>query len=335
MRNNIPHLIFFCELDTPRLQALFADASLIDTLKRLNAGISLGLLDRSDERAQIVRQLNAAGIPVIAWLLLPTEQGYWFNADNVDAASACYDAFRSWTAHHELKWAGVGIDIEPDRNFMEAAQNDPRKLLDALRHPRSKLRVIQSQAAYTALVKRIHADGYPVDAYHIPLLIDERRVGSFILQRVGGLVDVSVDRDVLMLYTSFMGNAGVGMLWSYGADGDSIAVGSTGGGVEIGDLPTKILSWNELERDLRLAYAFTSTIHIFSLEGCVKQGYLARLLDFNWNAPFTPPLDAARGVERLRFGLRAGLWLWAHPGVVVLTLLSIAEWWWRRKRRHS
>jgi hypothetical protein len=42
----------------------------------------MGTMDLSEVRANIVQKLNAHGIPVVAWLLLPKDQGYWMNMDN-------------------------------------------------------------------------------------------------------------------------------------------------------------------------------------------------------------------------------------------------------------
>jgi len=44
------------------------------------------------------------------------------------------------------------------------------------------------------------------------------------------------------------------------------------------------MPWEELSRDLLLASGVTRDIFVFSLEGCVRQGFLERLLDFDWRA---------------------------------------------------
>jgi hypothetical protein len=98
-----PRLTFFCELDTGPLQALFDETSTLADLQALNARLSLGVLEFSPERAALVRRLNQAGIPVAAWLLLPKEQGYWLNLDNVNHAVALYEQFQGWTAEHGLQ----------------------------------------------------------------------------------------------------------------------------------------------------------------------------------------------------------------------------------------
>src|SRR5580704_798687 len=68
-----PQLNFACQLETAALQSLFSDPDVIRDVRRLNAGITISLIDLSPGRAQVVRQLNSAGVPVSAWLALPSE----------------------------------------------------------------------------------------------------------------------------------------------------------------------------------------------------------------------------------------------------------------------
>ncbi|MGC9394987.1 MAG: hypothetical protein ACP5J4_09030 [Anaerolineae bacterium] len=313
-------MTFFCELDSANVQALFSDPQIVEELRALGAGVSLGLRDLSPERAEIVRYLNAAGIPVVAWLLLPEVQGYWFNLDNAPEAIAFYADFRAWTAAHGLQWNGVGFDIEPDmRELKKLLGGDRRALLTLLRRFMDAERLRRAQRDYAGLIAQIRADGYRVDEYAIPFVIDERRTGSQLVQRLLGLVDLNVDREVLMLYSSFMRPFGHGLLWSYAPAASSVGVGSTGGGVTIAGVDQiPPLTWDEFARDLRLAHAWSDDIHIFSLEGVVRQGYLSRLLAFDWDAPVTPPLREFRQVERARKALRAVLWASAHPGTVLV-----------------
>jgi hypothetical protein len=64
-------LTFACELDRARLTELFSDASVIEDLTALGAHVLLRLFDFSPERAAIVKQLNAADIPVVGVPLVP------------------------------------------------------------------------------------------------------------------------------------------------------------------------------------------------------------------------------------------------------------------------
>lgn len=345
----IPHLTFFCELESEALRALFANPTVIADLQALSsrtlpAGVSLGLLDLFDERAAVVRQLNAAGIPVTAWLLLPRSQGYWFNLDNAPQALAFYDQFLIWTAAHDLQWDGVGLDIEPDiQTLGRVAAGDGGALPGILRRTLDGGRFRRGHLFYRRLTARIRADGFHLESYQFPFIVDERRAGSTLLQRLLGVVDLDVDREVLMLYTSFvreerLGLNGPGGLWSYGPEAQGIAVGSAGGGVTVaGADQIPPLTWDELSRDLLLAHHWCDHLSVFSLEGAVRQGFLTRLRDFDWSQRIPPPWRYYRQTERARQVLRAGLWCSAHPWVVVaglLVVLKIARAWSRSKRSH-
>jgi len=302
-------------MDREALQSLIAQQRVLDDLLALQSAVSLGILDLSDERAAVVRKLNRAGVPVIAWQLLPKEQGYWFNSGNAGQAARRYREFTSWTAVHGLQWNGIGLDIETDIHEMQQLALDRRRLLPALfRRAMNAEALRRAQMAYAALVAQIRADGYRVDSYQMPPIIDEREAGSTLLQRLAGVIDLDVDREVLMLYSSFYRPRGAGVLWSYAPDAQSVGLGVTGGGVEIdGVTGPRFLDWDEFSRDLRLAHRWTQDIHVFSLEGCVQQGYLSRLREFDWGMPATLPDDTARQVNTLRRMLRAALWADAHP----------------------
>ena len=321
-----PKLTFFTELDSERLTELFNDPSLIKSLQTLEASVSLGILDLSDARAKVVRKLNKANIPVIAWLLLPKAEGYWFNTGNHRQAAARYAAFGEWTQAHKLDWAGVGLDIEMDINEFTGAMDRQRVRVLAktlFQRYRDRQRAEKARLAYQALVDQIHRDGYLVESYQFPVINEERRARATVLGRTAGLVDVEADREVLMLYSSFLRPNGDAVLWSYAPETDSVGVGNTGGGVEIEgviDLPP--LTWEEFSRDLRLCVARQKPIHIFCLEGCVAQGFLPRLLEFDWDEPVAPPAGAVK-VRAIRTGMATGLWLLERPWVILLSLATL------------
>ena len=321
-----PNLTFFTELDSEHLTELFSDSSVIKTLNSLKAGVSLGILDLSDERAKVVKKLNKAKIPVIAWLLLPKAEGYWFNTGNYTQAIARYGAFLEWTQTHKLDWAGIGLDIEPDINDFARLKDEKQagQFVATLFHRfRDRQRAEKARLAYQSLVEQIHTDGYPVESYHIPLIEEERRAQATVLGRTAGLVDVAVDREVLMLYSSFLRPSGDAVLWSYAPESDSVGVGNTGGGVDINnllDIPP--LTWEEFSRDLRICVAFEKPIHIFCLEGCIAQGFLPRLVEFDWDEPVRPP-DGTQKVRAVRTAMATGLWLLERPWVILLSLATL------------
>lgn len=108
-------LTFACELDAARLTALVADATVLEALHRLGARVTLMLSDFSPARADAVRALNAARIPVVGIPLMPYEDGYYFTIDNASRALARYDEWRAWTARHGLVWAAWAWISNPRR----------------------------------------------------------------------------------------------------------------------------------------------------------------------------------------------------------------------------
>lgn len=324
-----PVLSFACELAKEPLVNLFAEREVIDALRMLGARISLALIDLSDERAGVVRKLAESGIAVVAWLLLPEEDGYWFHAGAVKAAQDRYGQFLSWTERHQLHWAGLGIDLEPDIRDLRALVGPtpwthlPRFVARAWRGRRAHEEAI---LAYDDLVARMRADGYQVEAYRLPMVFDERSARSRAVSRALGIVDVVADRDVAMLYTSFQRTLGPAMIAAYGPEAQAIGIGSTGGGVELpGAERFAPLGWEEFERDLTLALAIKRDIFIFSLEGCIAQGFLPRLMRYPWSesdrSPAPPPVAAQRRLRRLRRGLAIIFWIGRYRRMLLLLLV--------------
>jgi hypothetical protein len=316
-------LTFFSELRAEELKKLFEDRFVFDDLKTLHAGISLGILDLSPERASVVQKLNRMGIPLTAWLLLPEEQGYWFNLGNHAEATARYQAFKTWSEENELEWAAVGLDIESDINEMKNFTDERGAVIQkALKRLRDTKGYHTAKKAYEVLVAQIHADGYLVEGYHFPLIVDDREAGSSVLQRVAGLVEIPVDREVLMLYSSFFRPHGHSILWSYAQEAQAIGIGNTGGGVQAGALENvPYLSWDEFATDLRLARRSGKPIYVFSLEGCVNQGFLPRLVTFDWQAEVELPRTAL--VSAGRGGLKGLLWAIERPVVLLAGLAGV------------
>jgi hypothetical protein len=340
-----PHLTFFCELPANRLASVFQQ-SVLETLARMNAGVSLGILDLSPERADLVRKLNQYGISVTAWLLLPHDQGYWLGVENVEAAWDFYGLFQIWTHREGLVWGAIGLDIEPDiREFEAWVQGNNRRwaLRRMLRRVFQRRRLTSAQRIYREMVGKIRMDGYLVESYQLPLIADERLVGSSLLRKMLGIVDIPVDREVWMLYSSNLRGRtdrphfGLGVLWSYGSQAQAIGVGSTGGGVDF-DFSHRFLDWDELSRDLRLAWYWTDHLYVFSLEGCLEQGFLPGLENFEWDRPVFFPESSAERVTGWRGFLQSILWVSARLipislgiGSMILFIVWLQRW--IKKRR--
>jgi hypothetical protein len=324
-----PQITFFCELETAPLLALFSLPDM-DLLGKQGARLSLATLDLSPQRAEVVRRLNAGGIPVVAWLTLPREEGTWFRLENVERAIARYREFRAWSQAEGLEWAGIGLEIRSAPDVLENLAGGLWRLLprSLASWPRRKEAAAAVQA-YRWLRRRMGRDNFSVESYQPPVLVDARLARSRLLQHTAGLADVAVDREVLLLERS--GDLyGPGAIWSYGQQADALSVRSTGGAEEPAQPGPE---WDELERDLRLAWVFTDHLYVHTLEGCVRLGYLPKFAQMEWDRPLVDPVLQAARVERSRAAVRAALRLSANPFLMVGGLLFGLAWFIRTLRR--
>jgi hypothetical protein len=317
-----PQLNFACQMETPALQSLFSDPDVIRDLRQMNAGITLSLIDLSSGRAQVVRQLNSAGIPVTAWLALPSQQGYYLNASNAAQAEVRFTEFQKWTADSGLRWSGFGLDIEPNLQEFTSIGRAASAAFKRLFDPDT---VIRARTAYEVFIARIEATGYRVETYQFPFIADEREVRSTLLERLFGIVDVRGGREVLMLYSSFNRTADSALIWQYGPSAQLIVVGITAGdpqpGARMGPL-----SWEELSHDVIVASHFSPVVGIYNLEGSVHRGFLPRLKVLDWNQPVIISADQNRQMIRFRARVQAALWTLSHLPYFALAILLAHAW---------
>ncbi len=321
-----PRLTFFLELPAAEVTALLARPGVLAQLTACRAAIAMALLDLDPQRAQAIRLLTAHQIPVTAWLVLETGEGYWLTADKAHCAKRRYAEVHAWARAEQLTFAGVGLDIEVPHSAAAPLFDQPLRALGRLlRHSRPEHRVRQARAEYEELIQQIRQDGYRTETYHLPFIHDEREAGSSLLQRALGIVDVRADREVLMLYRSVLAPPfGELLVDAYGGRAAAIAVGITGGGVAVLQpaFEARLLDLPALLADLRRARRYTEHLYVFSLEGCVESGLLEPLSRADLTAPHDPPR-----LQRLGQVARAGL----------RSLLTVETWLQRatlRRRLH-
>jgi hypothetical protein len=333
-----PALWFACDGPTSDLERMLSEPGVISDLQALKAGVSLALPELTERRAQIVLKLNYAGIPTTAWLALPGEEGYYLNASNAPEAMVRFKDFERWSATYGLHWTSIGLDIEPNiQDFETLGKGHRRHLVFTIigRYFNSG-RIKRAKESYAELIGEMNKNGYTVETYQFPFIADERDVHSTVLERISGIVDIRADREALMLYTSFNPGLDSALIWVYGPEAQAIAVGSTAGSDT--DPRFHRLNWDEFSRDLRVARHFSSTIGVYSLAGCVQQGFLDRLRTMNWDELVSIPGDAVQRAERLRARIQRAIWIGSClPYAAILTLilvaLSIATMLRRRKMR--
>jgi hypothetical protein len=332
-----PELIFFAEAGGDELLRLLQAPGALDTLASGGFGIAVALTRLDDALARAVRLLNRRGVPAVAWLALPPEDGQTLNLQNYPRAAAAYRAFRHWATSAGLRFDAVGLDIEPPLGELgRGGWRALRAVADRLWLARDNALYPSARAAYVELVAAIQRDGYEVHTYQLPLIADDRRAGTTIVQRALDIVDPPADLDVLVC------SSGVPVAWlafdlggalisSYGPAADALAVGA-GPSEEDG---ADARAWPALRRDLLLAARHAEVIYIATLEACVRGGLLARIAELDWSAPAAASIGRRLLVE----GVRALLLVALIAGRFGRTALAWSGWllalvlWLRRPRR--
>jgi hypothetical protein len=264
--------------------------------------------------------LSGAGIPVIASLVVPGEQGYYLNSENAPEAGERFTEFQQWTARYHLHWSAIGLDIEPDIRLFENLLHHRVRLV-----PRLFVRYFEfskmcrAREVYGDLIRRMQSQGYDVQTYQLPLIIAERKAHVTLLERLLGIVDVRGNEEVVMIYTSFNKALGSSIIWTLGPDAQEIAIGTTVGG-EHG------LNWNEFSQDLIVAARFSNTVGVFNLEGSVQCNYLSRLETMNWNQSVSISAQSLAKAHRLRMAIIIALWIGQLAPYLLLVFILACSW---------
>jgi len=269
-------LNFFCALEAKQLARLFEDRFVLDDLKSLGAGVSLAVMDFSNERAKAVQLLNKLDIPVIAWLMLPKEENYWFNLSNSALAAEQYHLFKQWSHHKKLAWAGIGLSIKENtawKNASKAADLNSEQLL-------------QAKQNYKQLAEQVQVDGYRLELYRSAVIETPERGRLKFLRKAESQLALLADRQVALLFSSLHRGQSQAALWRALAGAQAIGIGLTGSSVLFEDMDqADPLTWEEFTRDLRIGAQSGKPVYVFSLEGCARLGYLDRLITFDLGAP--------------------------------------------------
>ena len=335
-----PRLILSTDLAGDELLATLRAPGLLDLLAAHSYSVALPLAQLDDSAAAAARLLNQHSVGVIACLRLSPEEGFTFNLQNYPLALGCYQDFHTWAGRQGLRFEAIGMSIEPPlQDVAEARQRRASALARRFWMARENILYPSAQLAYSELVVVMHLDGYEVHTFQMPVIADDRRAGTTLIQRALDIVDLAADLDVLMCASSvpidLLGNdLGGALIASYGANADAISVGS----IDDGDPDIEgrsLLPWPALRRDLLLAAHYTDTIYLHSLEDCVARELLPKITTLDWEAP-AQAKPSRRGLIVLLRALLFGTLVAGRFGRTTLAwggwALAIALWLRGRRR---
>ncbi len=201
---------------TPAFAGLWAEfvdpgvvAAALPTLARHGVSVNLAWpVDAADlaRRWALVEAAERAGVAVHPWLLLQRDAGYWAGADNAVAFAVEAIALTSAWVRRGHAPTTLVIDLEPAHDRVMALEQSLRRrppalraAWDALRAAPSAARVRAAEATYTALVHRLHAEGWRVHLTTLPFVVDGGGRAGSALRDVLGLPVDGPDWDLVTL----------------------------------------------------------------------------------------------------------------------------------------
>ncbi|NJP07926.1 MAG: hypothetical protein HC837_21045 [Chloroflexaceae bacterium] len=304
-----PRMIVATTWTGVELQQQLLTDGLLDALATNNYGLALAMIDLSDARAAVMRQLNQHAVYTVAWLLLPPDEGYRLTLHNYPQAIEHYRAIHAWALEHDLQIDAVGLGIESLADDRGQIRNyGPGTLWERLQDEYEFYR--NARMAYHDLADEIRRDGYEIHAYQLPLLADDRRAGTTLVQRALDVVDLPSDVEVLICSSRWtvegLGrDLGAALISSYRSDTDSIGIGNTTGLLTLEQRYGQHhpLDWHVLERDLLLAARHTDIVYLFALESCLECGLLPRIAALDWQQEPDVPMRSMVVLETFRLSL--------------------------------
>lgn len=272
----------------------------------------------------LLRKARAAGVGVRAWILLPEEQGYWPNEDNVDNFAQAVTDFVLWSDSEGLGVGWIVTDLEPSLGYTLQfsgllAGLKISEALSLLRTHIDPMSYRENKAKFGGIISFLHARGWKAMAVTYPMVLDDLSAGTEKLQDALDIPCSGLDWDnaSFMVYlTTYQGfvpqQVGPDLVCSYARDAEKyfgekggIALGVVGPGGVGGGQALVYTGPAILHRDIGAALAGgIHEIQAYSLEGIAAMGSPEEWLGLFAVSTDKPSPDPATQIVR---GLMAGI----------------------------
>lgn len=168
-------------------------------------GLSVAAIRDDDETARILQRINRDNphLPIVMWVVLPDEQGYWTGNSNLKETSDRVNQLERWINDNNLDIRGLGFDIEPPLQALKGIMTGPVGAAMTVMRERAKLnRIIKNGGnpgdEFAYLVSEVRRRGITAEAY----------VAPFPMDKVLRLFEPNgVDKSYAMVYSSSYGPA--------------------------------------------------------------------------------------------------------------------------------
>ncbi|MEU9019398.1 hypothetical protein [Actinomadura sp. NPDC048394] len=168
------------------------------------------------DAASLVRKANGLGVPVIAWIVVPSDKGYWAYEGNAPTMTDAVKAWASWKNAERLRFASVALDQEFSSQNLRTYTTDLTggKLgelavwMNGNIDPAKQCKALRD---YRDLISWAHDRGIAVTAAEAPMVVDDLHDGNLALQDALDIAGSSpgYDQTYLMAYRSGVAESGV------------------------------------------------------------------------------------------------------------------------------
>ncbi|MFD4396855.1 hypothetical protein [Kitasatospora sp. NPDC058478] len=276
-------------LTCPRDLSAFTD-TVWNTLATGNSPLYLDLIYGSDfgpalpgenqrtDGLALVRQANARGVPVSAWITMPLSEGTFDTSQNAALVRDAVEAFHNWSTANSLQFTQAVLDLESpigDQAVAQALTGGDLTGFDALLTADSLNPATQCAAirTYATTIAWAHQNGMRIAGSPVPYALDDLENASIALQaalNITAFPPPGYDQYFVQAYRAFGIDLGSGYVASYFTDMQNRF--GAAGQVSIGN--TGVPPYNNLNTvvdDVRmLAGLGASTIPVFDLESTVQ-----------------------------------------------------------------
>ena len=330
---HIPAITYIYDMPADHIDGVWNE-SLIAELVHHRIRICMTIRDTSAARSALIQRLNAATVPVVAWLVrdeLDVMRDY--RMDDANDLHARYREVMRWSASHGLCWDALGIDISADvRDTVRFGDNPALDVNTFLKRITNRWHIDAATTSYQNLLSLIRADGHRVESYEIPFVRDDRVSGSTLARRLLGLPAIAADMVVVRLYSSHARPYGPGLIAAYAPECAVVAIGDVDS-----DGTNQPMSEHELWRDLQHVSACgVAHVYIAGFPAIVAHGWHPAILAGGWVKRTLPPAEEVHHqIARMRAGVRALLWAGARPTVLLPLLIPVLMLVRRMVRNHD
>jgi hypothetical protein len=277
---------------------------------------------QSGELESLLRAAARRGVPVNAWLLLPEEDGYWFNEENILKAREQVFSFLDWIEERgiPLKWIMFDMEMSIDKVRAMEGGGLVDTVIPLLKENVDPATYEASTQDYAEFVGELREQGYKVTAAAYPFVLDDLQDGDFEIQDAWNtpVFGVGFDEIYFMVYrTSFARLLGItpgpDLVYQYAVEARRefggagiMALGIVGDVGMVSEEGYTIPA--DLGEDVAAAYAGGSErVYIYSLDGMLTLDDPDAWLDLAGTPEQKPEPDDVTGQVQEIIGLMDSL----------------------------